>query len=73
MTPRPHLGVQVEAGNDLTADHNHTHPADLLLTTGLKEIQLPLISQRPIQWYMTLKKISCSSMFGIGFINNGMN
>ena len=27
-----HLGVQVEAGNDLTADHSHTHPADLLLT-----------------------------------------
>ena len=32
-----HLGIQVEAGNDLTADHSHTHPADLLLanwTTG---------------------------------------
>ena len=29
---RAHLGVQVEAGNDLTADHSHTHPADLLLT-----------------------------------------
>ena len=27
-----HLGIQVEAGNDLTADHSHTHPADLLLT-----------------------------------------
>ena len=26
---RAHLGVQVEAGNDLTADHSHTHPADL--------------------------------------------
>ena len=23
---RAHLGVQVEAGNDLTADHSHTHP-----------------------------------------------
>ena len=29
---RAHLGIQVEAGNDLTADHSHTHPADLLLT-----------------------------------------
>ena len=29
---RAHLGVQVEAGNDLTADHSHTRPADLLLT-----------------------------------------
>ena len=29
---RAHLGIQVEAGNDLTANHNHTHPADLLLT-----------------------------------------
>ncbi|KAL5473587.1 hypothetical protein EMCRGX_G028089 [Ephydatia muelleri] len=29
---RAHLGVQVEAGNDLTADHGHTRPADLLLT-----------------------------------------
>eukprot|EP00731_Ephydatia_muelleri_P027927 Em0019g800a len=29
---RAHLGIQVEAGNDLTADHCHTHPADLLLT-----------------------------------------
>ena len=29
---RAHLGVQVEAGNDLTADHSHTHPTDLLLT-----------------------------------------
>ena len=29
-----HLGVQVEAGNDLMADHSHTHhPADLLLTS----------------------------------------
>ena len=31
------LGIQVEVGNDLTADHSHTHPADLLLinwTTG---------------------------------------
>ncbi|KAL5509573.1 hypothetical protein EMCRGX_G004965 [Ephydatia muelleri] len=28
----PHLGIQVEAGNDPTADHSHTHPADLLLT-----------------------------------------
>ena len=26
-----HLGVQVEAGNDLMANHSHTHPADLLL------------------------------------------
>ena len=24
--------IQVEAGNDPTADHSHTHPADLLLT-----------------------------------------
>ena len=24
-------------------------------------------------WYMTLKNFSCSSMFGIGFNNNGMN
>ena len=24
-------------------------------------------------WYMTLKFFSCSSMFGIGFNNNGMN
>ncbi|KAL5506359.1 hypothetical protein EMCRGX_G007981 [Ephydatia muelleri] len=29
---RAHLGIQVEAGNDPTADHSHTHPADLLLT-----------------------------------------
>ena len=29
---RAHLGVQVEAGCDLTADHSHTRPADLLLT-----------------------------------------
>ena len=29
---RAHLGIQVEAGNDLTADHSHTRPADLLLT-----------------------------------------
>ncbi|KAL5499501.1 hypothetical protein EMCRGX_G010935 [Ephydatia muelleri] len=29
---RAHLGVQVEAGNDLTADHSHTRPADVLLT-----------------------------------------
>ena len=29
---RAHLGVQVEAGNGLTADHSHTCPADLLLT-----------------------------------------
>ena len=29
---RAHLGVQVEAGNDLNADHSHTGPADLLLT-----------------------------------------
>ena len=29
---RAHLGIQVELGNDLTADHSHTHPADLLLT-----------------------------------------
>ena len=28
---RGHLRVQVEAGNDLMADHSHTHPADLLL------------------------------------------
>ena len=27
-----HLGVQVEAGNDLMAYHSHTRPADLLLT-----------------------------------------
>ena len=27
-----HLGIQVEAGNDLTAGHSHTRPADLLLT-----------------------------------------
>ena len=27
-----HFGMQVEAGNDLTADHSHTRPADLLLT-----------------------------------------
>ena len=27
-----HLGIQVEAGNDLTANHSHTRPADLLLT-----------------------------------------
>ena len=27
-----HLGIQVEAGNDLTADYTHTRPADLLLT-----------------------------------------
>ncbi|KAL5483926.1 hypothetical protein EMCRGX_G020346 [Ephydatia muelleri] len=32
MCHRAHLGVQVEAGNDLTADHSHTRPADLLLT-----------------------------------------
>ena len=25
-------GPILEAGNDLTADHSHTHPADLLLT-----------------------------------------
>ena len=29
---RAHLGVQVEAGNDLMANHSHTYPADLLLT-----------------------------------------
>eukprot|EP00731_Ephydatia_muelleri_P004695 Em0002g871a len=29
---RAHLGVQVEAGNDLNADHSHNGPADLLLT-----------------------------------------
>ena len=29
---RAHLSVQVEAGSDLTADHSHTRPADLLLT-----------------------------------------
>ena len=29
---RAHLGIQVEAGNDIMADHSHTHPADLLLT-----------------------------------------
>ena len=29
---RAHHGVQVEAGNDLMADHSNTHPADLLLT-----------------------------------------
>ena len=29
---RAHFGIQVEAGNYLTADHSHTHPADLLLT-----------------------------------------
>ena len=29
---RAHLGIQVEAGNDLTADHSYTHPANLLLT-----------------------------------------
>ena len=29
---RAHLGIQVEAGNDPTANHSHTHPADLLLT-----------------------------------------
>eukprot|EP00731_Ephydatia_muelleri_P019779 Em0012g604a len=29
---RAHLGIQVEAVNDPTADHSHTHPADLLLT-----------------------------------------
>ena len=27
-----HLGIQVEASNDLTADLSHTSPADLLLT-----------------------------------------
>ena len=27
---RAHLGIQVEAGNDPTADHSHTHPADLI-------------------------------------------
>ena len=29
---RAHLGIQVEAGNDLKAVHSHTHPIDLLLT-----------------------------------------
>ena len=29
---RAHLGVLVEAGNALTTDHSHTHPADLLLS-----------------------------------------
>ena len=28
----PKKNYQVEAGNDPTADHSHTHPADLLLT-----------------------------------------
>ena len=28
---RAHLGIQVEAGNDLMAVHSHTHPTDLLL------------------------------------------
>ena len=28
---RAHLGVQVETGNDSTADHSHSCPADLLL------------------------------------------
>ena len=31
-----HLGVQVEASNDLMADHSHTHPADFLLTNWAK-------------------------------------
>ena len=31
-TLRDVLGIQVEAGNDLTANHSHTCPADLLLT-----------------------------------------
>ena len=26
-----HLSVQMEAGNDLTTDHSHTRPADLLV------------------------------------------
>ena len=29
---RAHLGIQVEAGNDLTAGHSHTRPAEPLLT-----------------------------------------
>ena len=27
-----HLSVQIEAGNDITTDHSHTWPADLLVT-----------------------------------------
>ena len=29
---RAHIGVQVEVGNNLTHDHNKTHPADILLS-----------------------------------------
>ena len=29
-----HLSVQIEAGNDLTTDHSHTRPADLLVGHG---------------------------------------
>ena len=28
---RAHLGVQVEMGSNLTPNHSHTHPADLLV------------------------------------------
>ena len=29
---RAHLGVQVEMGSNVTSNHNHTHPADLLVS-----------------------------------------
>ena len=50
MCHRAYPGVQVEASNDLTADHSHTHPSDILLinwATG-KTASLDITATSPL-------------------------
>ena len=60
---RAHLGIQVEGGNDFTANHSHTHPADLLLTNWTSgktaAFDISVTSQLNTHTLMEAEVISC--------------